>query len=40
MDLIMIEKDIELMKQRGVGSVLDEDIEECKRHTELIVELC
>ena len=38
-DLRMIEKDIELMKQRGVG-VLDEDIEECRRHTELIVELC
>ena len=39
MDLIMIEKEIELMRQRGAGD-LDEDIEECRRHTELIVELC
>lgn len=39
-DLRMIEKDIELMKQRGVGGGLDEDVEECRRHTELIVELC
>ena len=40
MDLVMIEKEIELMRQRGVGAELDEDIEECRRHTELIVELC
>ena len=36
----MIEKEMELMRERGVGSGLDEDIEECRRHTELIVELC
>lgn len=39
-DLIMIEKEIELMRQRGVGAELDEDVEECRKHTELIVELC
>ena len=41
-DLINIEKDMELIKtgQAGGGSLLDEDIEECRRHTELIIELC
>lgn len=38
-EILTIEKDIELIKQRGAGS-LDEDIEECRRHTELIVDLC
>ena len=38
-DILTIEKDLELIQQRGAGS-LDEDIEECRRHTELIVELC
>jgi hypothetical protein len=38
-DLVAIEKDLELIKQRG-GSSLDDDIEDCRRHNELIVELC
>ena len=28
------------MRERGVGGELDEDIEEYRRHTELILELC
>ncbi len=39
MDLVAIEKDLELIKQRG-GRSLTEDIEECKRHTEMIMETC
>lgn len=39
MDLVEIEKDLELIKQRGGGSI-DDDIEDCRRHTEMIVELC
>lgn len=39
MDLVGIEKDLELIKQRGGGSIT-EDIEECRRHTEMIIELC
>lgn len=35
-DLAAIEKDLELIKQRG-GGALDDNIEECRRHTELIV---
>ena len=31
---------MELIKTQGGGGGLDEDIEECRRHTELIVELC
>lgn len=38
-DLVAIEKDLELIKQRGGGS-LDDEIEDCRRHNELIVELC
>lgn len=38
-EIVAIEKDLELIKQRGGGS-LDEEIEECRRHTELIVDLC
>jgi hypothetical protein len=34
--LVGIEKDLELIKQRGG----DDDIEECRRHCELIVDLC
>ena len=36
-DLVQIEKDLELIKQ---GGLLDDDIEECRRHIELIIELC
>lgn len=39
-DLMMMHKEIELIAQRGAGGTLGEDIEECRRHTELIVELC
>ena len=39
-DLMMMHKEIELIAQRGTGGALGEDIEECRRHTELIVELC
>jgi hypothetical protein len=38
-DLDNIEKDILLLKLRG-GGELSEDIEECRRHIELIIELC
>lgn len=43
MDLDNIEKEIELNKQRGVvrgGNSLLEEVEECRRHIELIIELC
>lgn len=39
MDLVGIEKDLELIKQGG-GGALNDDIEECRRHTEMIIELC
>lgn len=38
-DLLAIEKDIELQRQRGQG-LLDDDIEEHRRHLEMIIELC
>ena len=38
-DLDGIEKDIELSRMRGLGTFTD-DIEECRRHIELIIELC
>ena len=38
--LVSMEKDLELIKTQGGSGGLDEDIEECRRHTELIVELC
>jgi hypothetical protein len=38
-DLDNIEKDIELVRTRGKGD-LTEDFEECRRHIELIIELC
>ena len=39
MDLVNIEKDLELIKTRGGGaSLLDDDVEECRRHIELIIE--
>jgi hypothetical protein len=38
-DLDGIEKDIELSRMRGMGTFTD-DIEECRRHIELIIELC
>ncbi len=34
-----LEKDIEIIRQRGSGDQTD-DVEECRRHIELIVELC
>lgn len=40
MELVNIEKDLELIKTRGGGSLLDEDIEEGRRHIELIIDLC
>jgi Intra-flagellar transport protein 57 len=44
-DLDNIEKDIEINKQRGTalipgGTFLEEEIEEYRRHIEMIVELC
>ena len=38
-DLDNIEKEIELIRTRGKGD-LTEDFEECRRHIELIIELC
>lgn len=38
-DLDYIEKDIELIRTRGRGD-LTEDFEECRRHIELIIDLC
>jgi hypothetical protein len=38
-DLDNIERDIELIKTRGSG-VLSDEIEECRRHIELIIDLC
>ena len=38
MDLVNIEKDLEVLKTRGSGE-LDDDIEECRRHIEMIIEL-
>jgi hypothetical protein len=40
-DLDNIEKEIELNRQRGTrGGGLIEEVEECRRHIELIVDLC
>ena len=41
-DLDAIERDIELSKQRGqfAGGNYDDDVEECRRHIELIIDLC
>jgi len=46
-DLDNIEKEIELSKQRGTAGIqgvnlgsIDQGLEECRRHIELIVELC
>lgn len=46
-DLDNIEKEIELSKQRGTAGIqgvnlgsIDQGVEECRRHIELIVELC
>lgn len=38
-DLDNIEKDIELIKTRGSGD-LSEEVEECRRNIELIIDLC
>jgi hypothetical protein len=38
-DLDNIEKEMELIRTRGKGD-LTEDFEECRRHIELIIELC
>jgi len=38
MDLIAIEKDTQLIN--GLGGVLPEEIEECRRHYDLIEEMC
>ena len=44
LDLDNIEKDIELNRQRGNGakggSGVEDDVEECRRHIEMIIELC
>jgi len=39
-ELDNIEKQIELNRQRGTGAGVIEEVEECRRHIELIVELC
>ncbi len=39
-DLDNIEKDIELNRQRGTTGGQYDDIEECRRHIELIIDLC
>lgn len=39
-DLDGIEKEVELIRTRGMAGVGNEDFEECRRHIELIVELC
>ena len=43
-DLDNIEKEIELNRQRGsaglAGGSFEQEVEECRRHIELIVELC
>jgi hypothetical protein len=40
-EMINIEKDMELIKMRGGGlGGDDEDIEQCRKHIELIVEMC
>ena len=38
-DLVNLEKEIELAKLRGAGD-LSEEIEEHRRHIELIIECC
>lgn len=38
-DLLGIEKDLELQRQRGNG-IMDDEIEEHRRHLEMIIELC
>lgn len=40
LDLANIEKEIELIKTQGGNSLDDQGIEDCRRHCELIVELC
>lgn len=37
-DLANIEKELEILKKQGSDS--DEDFEECRRHIELIIEMC
>ena len=40
-DLDGIEMEIELNKQRGqLTGIYDDDVEECRRHIELIIDLC
>jgi hypothetical protein len=39
-DLDNIEKDIELNRQRGTLGGNEEDLEQCRRHIELIIDLC
>ena len=38
--MLNIEKEIELQRQRGLQGTLDDDIEEHRRHLEMIIELC
>ena len=38
-DLLNIEKEIELQRQRGQG-ILDDEIEEHRRHLDMIIECC
>lgn len=38
-DLVNIEKEVEVLKTQG-GSDLHQDFEECRRHIELIIEMC
>ena len=39
-DLDGIERDIVLSRQRGTGGGFADDVEECRRHIELIIEMC
>ena len=38
-ELLNIEKDIELQRQRGAG-VLDDEVEEYRRHLDMIIDCC
>jgi len=38
-DLVNIEKEVEILKKQG-GDGQQADFEECRRHIELIIELC
>ena len=39
-DLVNLEKDIEILVKQGGGAGSAETFEECRRHIELIIEMC